>query len=615
MSKNSHGIPIGQLLGVTENCNKDNGTLIKIPIKNDDVFNFTSEIKKQLAYMNNIFYKNINLNSYTYDETSFNDSKIISGNGWKHKVKNSPLNELHLSLENITYSIDWSELGMLSINVPFALTFKTGELQPTPSRESIVYSRESIKLIKDRVNSFVMSFVDKFNSKNELTIDFEYWRKERYNNNKKLAIATVNGSDVHIDMSTLLENFDKYDEENLKRVTYKPFADLGLKNTYIPRNLFFDYKITRKADWSNGKSNEVSYDNFENRLTYNKVCMIDSGEKSNYIKNYYILECLLSKENLYFARKLKTSLKEYISILRLRQFDKSKWRKIIAGYQNIIEAVVNSKIIGEYKSIHVNPNWELDYKSGNSKYSPNAKKRDINKEISTLQLNDYGWRRKDVKLKDIENFKGILIYGQSNDKSRMNDVYNMFTSVRSFLSDRDYVKDEALQVLCVSIKNYKTLGKMDNTFTVEELLSSKLKTFTRVATSYKIKKEVEELWFFNNFEHINSNISNDYKDIYHYARNNSNIFNSSYSVELNKEFIEGLLKVADKNNLYDKHIIKKLNNLRKYLEGVEIIRNLDYKSKNINENVIKFLKTNKKKVNNEHYLKTPSQLLEDLITK
>lgn len=599
MSKNKVGIPIGQLLSKKENCNKDNGTLIKIPIKENDVSIFNSEIYKQLAYIDNVYQRNRNVYAHESEERVFNNAKIIQGDGWRYKNQSRPIEELHISLENITYSIDWTELKMQSINLPFALTFKTGELQPTPSRESVVYTSSGIELIKSKIFKFLNQLVEKHRDENKDIKDFKNWINNRNSINKYLKIT----DHINVNMDVVV-NVKGIDYE-LDYPQYEPFKKVGIK--YIPYTLFFGYDVTRYVDGYSGKSELIkSHHSVQNVLLNSSNIFINQWEKSSHIKNYYILDKINNNKDFYFLEKSKNSLQDYVDKLRLRLYDKSKWREIITCYQNEIEKIILSNTLGNYSDIVVNPHWQIDYKNGKSRYSKTATIK-ANGEFSALSFYNT-WSRTTIRVSDIEKHEGIILIGTSSEKEMLEGISKIIKCTKSIKNNHSLVRTHS-----VSKSNLKILSEMTNTFTIPQLFNSEFKLISRIATAYYIKEKLEKLAFFNNFKQINTHQYDRYRFLYDYYIENSNASNTNSYLNLDDDFvIKEIIKLAEKSNILDKGVIRELEILEEYVKGGEIMTILTYDS-NDTDLIVKYLKSIKKRVNSKYYLKTTHQLLVDII--
>src|SRR6056297_701953 len=170
-SKQANGIPAGELI-YTEPTSDHNGTTIKIPIKDGDLHTFNKEFSKQLCYFPNVYVES--------DIGHFdNDYVIYETKFFKVRPSLDVFRGVHILLGDVPYAIDWTELDMSSVNIPVAIKFKIGEPTPTPSRESVEYTKESIKIIKKRIQETIDYLTDKYNSTVEDVDSIEDYLKYR----------------------------------------------------------------------------------------------------------------------------------------------------------------------------------------------------------------------------------------------------------------------------------------------------------------------------------------------------------------------------------------------------------------------------------------------------
>lgn len=584
MTKGEDGAPEGMLLTVTEDTDKPNGTLIKIPIRDGDTVDFCREIKKQLCYMDNVIYKNVN---YYDNETEYNTSKVVVGKGWKYKYDYQPMREMHLSLGNVAYSIDWTELGINSINIPFALTFQTGELEPTPSRESIVYTRDSVAKIHSRIAEFQQMIIDKHNSENHEITDFKDYAIARRNNVSTFDLLKGSSMQLYVSIAEALGAR----RSELKGVSFKPFTDLGITPRLVPVDVFFRYKIARRIYRNNGA----------NSAQYNSPYMVTSGRHYLFWKGCDIVDytSLFAFETIFpgvgemdLVSELPYTLKGYRDSLRLSNYSKNEWRKIISGYNKVVEDLVKEDTKITYDDILPDPNWFKRLAAGNSIYSKTKKVYIKQKGSIHVARQDGTWRRSQMKLDFIEEFKGVVIYGSPDEMPRLSEMFGFFR----YGMKKNYSSN--LLFISVSKTNCKILSQMDNAHTIDEAFEAKLRPIIRGCTAYKLEELIKPYKFLtNSFISINKEVYAEYAALSTYA--------SEYSYSVNGNvFKDEVLALADKLDLYDHDILDKIKVLEDYFKGIEIMKVIDY-SRVINQIdiMIRFLKENKKKVNVEYYLK------------
>jgi hypothetical protein len=143
---NANGIPSISLLS-TQNTSEGNGLAVQIPIKEKDFTLFNDAVKKALRFFDikptisggTIEWKQENP-TFSGEDWMFLDS----GNAW----------ESFAIQGNISYPIDHYKVDDKYNNIVrngVVLMFKMGELEFTPSRESLLYDDATIKAINDKL--------------------------------------------------------------------------------------------------------------------------------------------------------------------------------------------------------------------------------------------------------------------------------------------------------------------------------------------------------------------------------------------------------------------------------------------------------------------------------
>lgn len=138
-----------------ETTKDENGVTFELPINDwQEYQQFIQKAKYKLAY---------------YDTVAL----IIDGQLHQNTINRTEdfqwsadgLQQLHLCLKDVVYAIDYQRLGIPVINIPIALRFGLNDgIVPTPSREDILYSKETIQLIKDKLSKVAEYLVIRYNA-------------------------------------------------------------------------------------------------------------------------------------------------------------------------------------------------------------------------------------------------------------------------------------------------------------------------------------------------------------------------------------------------------------------------------------------------------------------
>lgn len=134
----------------SEVVNEHNGTEIRIPVLDKDVYKFEREMTRQLYYFENVIFEGFK-DSYG-NPTLKNDYQIIRGKNFLYRG-NEYAEYMHICLGRVAYPIDYNVLNLSASDyrLPIALKLEVGEINVTVSREMIDYSELTIKMIKAKL--------------------------------------------------------------------------------------------------------------------------------------------------------------------------------------------------------------------------------------------------------------------------------------------------------------------------------------------------------------------------------------------------------------------------------------------------------------------------------
>jgi len=108
-----------------------NGTVIKVVMEQADLFKFEAELKTQLAYFDNVYFKNWGIS---------NDYDIYEGEYFKYRSDIRTDTLIHICMGKVRYELSETMRRNMHADyrqLPIAVKFKVGELPITPSRESL----------------------------------------------------------------------------------------------------------------------------------------------------------------------------------------------------------------------------------------------------------------------------------------------------------------------------------------------------------------------------------------------------------------------------------------------------------------------------------------------
>lgn len=522
MSLNEKGFPVGKLL-VSHPTKEDNGTCIRVPIKKNtqDAGTFINEIYLKLLYLPNVY---IDMDpfdtgeSYYHNTKMFNDATITESKDWKiSTLSKTKYMSMHISMDNVPYTIDWTELSIKKIDVPLAIKFSTGELRPTPSRESVMYTSESIKKIEERITSVVDSFLDKWESKNSPTDDiFQYWKES----NNKSFMMNIGEQNIPIDMKRLAINSTR----GVSHLTFIPAENLGIPMGKVISSWTFD--INARAYISTGKLSLSgmymgrTLDSIISMFLSRTNCIIFNGKKEpKRLRLAYLLgkvhdREMVLKSSSHFLINIKypKKLDFYIENLKLKYVPKELWRNHIKLYQEIIRQFLART---QPFDILIDPNFDKLYRAGKEYYKPESitliKKEEIKYQSLSLHR---GSPSRESHLMDFDEFissnkKKKIFYTHSGNTRLLNDIrdifitslYNRRSMSSNYFFNMEIISKQVKFILVYKkdIKKIKELS-MKNWTEVEDNSEIEDKIIKRNLTAYLMKPYMDQILDYCNID-------------------------------------------------------------------------------------------------------------------
>jgi hypothetical protein len=471
--------------------NEQNGTEVIIPLKNKaDLLSFINSIEQELCYFDNVYCKGF---------SSINNSySIYKKKSFIYRPDNQYSSNLHLVLGKVSYPIDFMNLGIAPINLPFGLTFEIGEFQVTPNREQVIYSEETVQLIKNKIEVFlkeIQSLVT-LGGIVEETDDIEYFIDNR---NKKPSIS-FDENKVFIPVELL---------ESKPVLIFSPLKDLPI---VIPQNPFFF--IESPGYIENEKFIISSSFNVNYKQSFIKH-FIFKDIPFNKDNNLYISTIKGNCTRIYKKNKLnKHNYKEYCDSLKLYIYKKpNSWQlsnnlrpknaddsytyiKTKEGYKR--EELVLNKVSIVKKYIDIMYNYLQERSRNYSDFTPTSKwleeyklKRKLESAAYTRKLNkeviikENGARRS-VKLQDLSNCD-VLIYCLPEEVNKLNKAKNKLVCIKSMVH-----KKYTNKTIFKNVKNSSTPVKI-NVYKTEGQLKQKYRFIEVAKTNLPLLKDIPQL--------------------------------------------------------------------------------------------------------------------------
>lgn len=518
---------------------EENGVTCEITINGWSEFSrFRDKAKQKLAYYDTVVLE--------IDGQIINN-QIIRSEDWQYS-NYADYSELHLCLKDVLYKLDWDKLGIPKIYVPIALRFDlNSKLTPTPSREALLYTSETIQLIKDKIGKVSSWFVERFNNdtpdEREL---LEAW-DDISKTSKSVKIA---------DEEFCIDGLLKYTNIQPKELKIKGISFREPKFYWDNRYKFLEEYITlvdyRDSSWRVKHVCSCDVMKLLSGVKFVQVNRVPTGKLKEFLINKH-------KGRVLFISKIHTrklgNLKRpaetsYIRCANLTMIlddsrsktDRSKWRNAIIEWQHV-ENQFKSLIIDE-TNCENSPEFlqyvaeqkeiaKLNRKKGI--YSSNYKR--INKTLGdiTIQIameRDKGigvkFVKKAVKITELnklhKNTHALHIYFPEEQKERASEFYNLLRAkfnicllsprelkrlpkIKNFMTETEFIQSRPFCKIMSSLKYEKALN------TYDELYRRTDSVIENVLSKFKEQRDVLKDYVRQNGRNIPNNLLNELKEI------------------------------------------------------------------------------------------------------
>jgi hypothetical protein len=553
---------------------KRNGTEIKIYLIEpyQDKRSFTTNIREQLAYFDNIYYEGFLLTNFF---------KIYEGKYFKLRNNERPFNQMHIILGNVVYPIDFNELKIDCLNIPVGVKFEIGELPVIPSRESIRYLEETKTLILDRIEKVKEELKDLYKTHFKFNPDLFEWLKIINDKNKErftyLNFDFIPDFNLSLDLSEIIGKI---------KLVFPKETEIGFN---FPSNPFIFYDCYFHI--LNGKVFKQKHYSTD-YLIKNKNCFLFTKQDTqNKLFNRYIYKGYLIVEKT-------VNYKYLLRYLGFSRYDLGVAYKIYK-FKKYVQSEVN-RVIPKYRDIVITESWlnlnkEIIVKTDYKTY------RKENKIIPGYNIKTQ--KQSEFKLSNLDIKGLIFIYGYSEDKEELKIVEKLLR--QKFSLKNKELKVDPLQIFRISKANKKYFETMNNTVYVKNFPSDN-RIFKNIITAYYIKENldknyIEKIKFWTK---INKNISEKLMEIRNFLNKNLNCDLESYE----EDYLKDCLNIAKTYNLYNFYYLSLYKEVKKYFENIEILQYTEIKEESLLI-IINYLKQQHKILNLEFYLKTKEENL------
>lgn len=656
-----------------EKTEEHNGTEIKIYIKDNynDIGLFKQNLKEQLSYFDNVYFINWDIeNDYIIYET--NNFKYRNKDRYSDELHiilgkvSYPVDWNKLKIKQIKIPIGIKfEIGELQV------TPNREAIRYSIETEALINTRinntiEELTSMFQEQNKPITSFIaySQINNKKP----FIYFDKNNIENSKLYLVGlNVDKKYKFSPYETLPELYEinNFKCENLFRKLYKgKFNILNNKSTAVSNcgitlDDLYEYKLsesgrdTQLKNWYHKRGSVIIRNKIESKdlklLFINQVGKKKKieDEEENDIQleynnnNLYPFTIPSNNFNAYTGSNgtwyHDSNTNQIINTIHPLQPYTNDWQvynlatniinednKQVFGskyYFNLgsakklyliikgIRKEIESHLVG-YDNI---PDDALDRFKEEKKSKDNNYQRKLNKKIFIKHLSDN--TQQEWALSEIENYKGIIVYGFRNDLRKLTEAICILGQFKTLIikeSKYYYPKlnSKAAKVIQISQSNEKHFKGNKNMCHVDKLCSDN-KIFRKLASSIKIEDyfrtllkyqriDVEE--YNNRISEICKPVGDLLKKLTDYMNNIKEVDEIQGSLIKRRDIKDDIIKLATERNLFDPIIDPIFKQLDKWFEGVELIKFVEINDENI-KYILICLKEKKKKLNQEYYIR------------
>lgn len=497
-----------------------------------------------------------------------NSFKLFQSDDFQISTLNKT-NELHISLDQYSYPIRWSILGISPIKMPIALKFSMADgLTADITRENLCHTDNYKPVILEKIEKVADWFVNKYNEKTPDEFESIKEVAAKRGEHKKVKIENI-----EYDIETIINK----SQFVCKPIKFKGVSD-GMVDRFISRaeagKAFFtlNYEISSSGHKLKREKNQYYY-RWRQSL---HILVEEGGIPTNmlaYLRKayrgcglYYWTKMHLFKGDLSYHKIIGLQSK---SEMRKIYFSTGRnvWREAINECK-ILERSAAKDYLVSIKDIII-PESE---KKTRSKPTRKTKEEIGVKYAASTLISTYEWNckfvEKTLNVGDLYKQPFLHIYGTESKRRKLDNLYTLVKGGGGLNNIVPCLISEKQQ------EHLKKL-KLHNFMEIDEFLKGKHTMFRKIMTSYIIYTELKQKYTktFENKEIIRKYISNklagDLDEMETYIKRfNPATYISAYG---DGEFIKGAINLVHDCKLYDLSIWGKFNSLKKEIEKFDFV--------------------------------------------
>jgi len=444
------------------------------------------------------------------------------------------------------------------------------------------------------------------------TINYTNYKLYKYDINEKIDLSEFSNNDTQEKINNLIGSYDGFCLssiclQNNTKIKYDfydmtPKARKDFLNNLLDLDIFENIEIEYKDLLKNNKAKIVSNQKLINYLNYTEDTKDIILELKNEIDSHNI------NDDDELLKKYKKELNEIVKYRlpinkKFENISKDELNKMLFDYDteklniNINQIEINNDdLLKQIKQTYINKSnynekeyiliqnkiKELKLINNKEIIINNNKLYEINKNNKLIELKSkinstYKKLNKNIDSKIINNLQNIYddfkIFSYTDTISNLqSELSNIKTNYKLIKTKADYIYNLIDFNIIINediINKYKTL----NYESYIKDINIKLSNYELIKQTYLIAETYKEI--INMFKIFNTNINTKYQNCINHSNNINQFYcNNNLNYQNVKEQYEYLTNLQnEKEKIYNYHMIKQYDHLKKYLDILELMMN------------------------------------------
>ena len=534
---------------------KHNGTEVKVPLKESDIYTAENEITKQLFYFENIVFKG-------FSEDVNNNYKIFKGKSFIYRGDEYS-NRMHVCLGKVAYPIDYSTLDLdeKDYKIPVAIRLEIGDAKTIPSREDLEYTDETKKLIKKKLEEVKTELKDILAKQYEsvTTLKEYYDATEDFGTIKFDATTELHVSYMLSRNDIDYTNFAYNTLPNIpkKSKILKEFYHIKMYGKKVPVNSW----DRNETEWNDGALSSLKD---KENIFYVKKEFNRKIIKQSYLNNKYTRFYLATPKDIANDTVVNELMKTFGAVENTGSYDQPIFNTVMSKskalplFKKICKEVIEMfhELAKDYDEIDVPDAYIRARKA-------NKLSEDILKIGFPMKTVRYSGRGRRVTMKQLNSFRGKIFYGNRDDECKLSSAHQLANAIISTNNNSG--------VQTIDQWNFPTKGMLFVQISQQnekymKLLNKKafhIRDFYKVFISRKVDAIVEATHIIKNSKLFNNDVASAFR-----TEGFKHVdFEIANKIKLIKEYFDKMEDISDVAWCLDRDMFKELFGIN--IENVE----------------------------------------------